>query len=70
MRDAEGVPEYDIGVVEVFVWVGFDPGRDALGGFAGGLGDVAACWVELCVVVYLVLAFISAFWRTQETYTL
>jgi hypothetical protein len=57
MRDAKGVPEHDIGVVEVFVRVGGDPGRDALRGFAGGLGDVTAGWVKLGVVVWGGLAY-------------
>jgi hypothetical protein len=69
MCDTKGVPEDDVGVLEIFVWVGFDPGGDALRGFAGGLGDVAACWVELRVVVYFALTLISASSRTQETYT-
>ena len=55
MRDAEGVPEDDVGVNEVGGGVGFDPGGDALGGGAGGLRDVAARGVELCVVVWGVL---------------
>jgi len=52
MRDAECVPQHDIGVVEVLVGVGFDPGGYALGWLARCLRNVTACWVELCVIVY------------------
>ena len=55
MRDAECVPEDDIGVYEVLCRVGFDPGGDTLGGFARGLWDVAACGVDLAVVVFVYL---------------
>jgi hypothetical protein len=51
MRKAEGMPEDDVRVYDVGGRVGGDPGGETLGGFAGGLGDVAACWVDLCVVV-------------------
>lgn len=50
--EAERVPEDDVGVLQVRGRVGRDPGWDALGGVAGGLRHVAACWVELGVVVY------------------
>lgn len=60
MRDSECVPQYDIGVVEVLVGVGFDPGGYALGWLARCLRNVTACWVELCVVVYVGLADDSA----------
>ena len=56
MRDSERVPQYDIGIVEVLVGVGFDPGGYALGWLARCLGDVTTCWVELCVIVYDKLA--------------
>jgi hypothetical protein len=49
--EAEGVPEHYVGVFQVRGWVGCDPGWDALGWVAGGLRHVAACWVELGVVV-------------------
>ena len=52
MRDSECVPQHDVGVVEVLVGVGFDPGGYALGWLARCLRNVTACWVELCVVVY------------------
>lgn len=46
------MPEDDVGVVYLCGgWVGGNPGREALGGFAGGLGDVAASGVKLVVVV-------------------
>lgn len=51
VREAESVPQHDIFVVEVRARVGGDPGWDALGGFAGGLGHVAPGGVELGVVV-------------------
>ena len=52
MRQAKSVPQHDVLVVEVCVWVCGDPGGDALGGLAGGLGDVAAGGVELAVFVW------------------
>ena len=51
VREAESVPQHDVFVVEIGGGVGGDPGWEALGGFAGGLWDVAACGVELGVVV-------------------
>jgi hypothetical protein len=69
VRNAEGVPEDDVRVVEVFVGVGGDPGGDALGRFAGGLGDVATCGVELCVVVWRLLAFTRQHGMLLGTYT-
>jgi hypothetical protein len=51
MRQPESVPQHDVFVVEVGGGVGGDPGWEALGGFAGGLRDVAAGGVELGVVV-------------------
>jgi hypothetical protein len=51
MRDAEGMPEDNVFVYEVFSWVGLDPFREAAGGLAGSLWDVAACWVVLGVGV-------------------
>ena len=51
MRQTESVPQHDVLVVEVCVRVRGDPGGDALGGFARGLGDVAAGGVELAVFV-------------------
>lgn len=51
MRDAEGVPEHDVGVIDVRVRVGVDPLRETHGWFARGLGHVAACGVDLGVVV-------------------
>ena len=48
------MPEDYVGVGEVCVWVGGDPGGDALGGFAGGLGNVAAGGVELVVGVCII----------------
>lgn len=50
VRDAEGVPEHDVGVVDGGVFVG-DPLGDAAGGLAGGLWDVPAGRVDLLVVV-------------------
>ncbi len=51
MRDAEGVPEHDVGVFDVFVRVRGDPFGETEGGLAGGLGDVSAGGVELVVLV-------------------
>ena len=45
------MPQHHVFVVEVCGRVGCYPGGDALGGFAGGLGHVAAGRVELGVVV-------------------
>ena len=50
--ESEGVPQHDVLVVEVCVWVRGDPGGDALGGLAGGLGDVATGGVKLAVFVW------------------
>ena len=52
VRQPEGVPQHDVLVVEVCVWVRGDPGGDALGGLAGGLGDVATGGVKLAVFVW------------------
>lgn len=52
VSEAKGMPEDDIGVFQVRGRVGCDPGWDALGGVAGGLRHVAACWVELGIVVF------------------
>lgn len=49
--DAKGVPEHDVGVGDVFGGVGVDPLGEAHGGFAGGLGHVAAGGVDLVVGV-------------------
>ena len=52
MGQAESVPEDDVGVVDGGVRAGgFDPCGEALGGFARGLGYVAACGVDLVVGV-------------------
>lgn len=51
MRQSKGVPQHDVLVVKACVGVRGDPGGDALRGFAGGLGDVAAGGVELAVFV-------------------
>ena len=52
MRQAERVPEHDVGVVERFVWAGGDPGWDALRRLARGLRHVAAGGMDLVVVVW------------------
>jgi hypothetical protein len=62
MRQSECVPQYDVFVVKVRVGVGGDPGWEALGGFAGGLGDVAAGGVELGVVVWVLLVLLKGWW--------
>ena len=51
MREAEGMPEDDVGIVEVAVWICSDPGGDALRWLARGLWDVAAGRVDLVVGV-------------------
>jgi hypothetical protein len=50
VRDAKGVPEDDVGVVDDGVAVG-DPFGDASGRLTGCLGDVPARRVELVVGV-------------------
>lgn len=58
MRDAEGVPEDDVGIFDAFVAVRCDPSWQTLRRFAGGLRDMAASGVDLVVVVcrWLILA--------------
>ena len=51
MRDAEGVPEDDVGVVNVLVGGVGDPLRETLGRLAACLGDVPAGGVNLVVGV-------------------
>lgn len=51
MRQTECVPEHNIFVVERDVRVGGNPGGNSLGWCSGGLWDVAACGVDLVVVV-------------------
>jgi len=53
VRQAERVPEHNVRVVQAGGGVRGDPGREALGGLAGGLGHVAARRVDLVVVVYV-----------------
>jgi len=53
MRDAEGVPDYDVGVVDGRVAVG-DPFGDAARWLAGGLGHVSAGGTGLVVGVWIV----------------
>ncbi len=50
MRDAEGVPEDDVRVVDRGIAVR-DPFGDAAGRLSGCLGDVATCGEDLVVVV-------------------
>ena len=54
VRDAECVPEDNVGVFEGLCGVRGDPSGDSLRGLAGGLGDVAAGGVDLVVVVCIV----------------
>jgi hypothetical protein len=54
VRDAEGVPEDDVGIVDGGVAVR-DPFRDAAGRLPRCLGDVAAGGEDLVVVVWEVL---------------
>lgn len=51
MRQTECVPEHNVFVVERNVRVGGNPGGNSLGRCSGGLRDVAACGVDLVVVV-------------------
>lgn len=51
MREAEGVPEDHIRVVEFALRIGCDPGWDTLRRFARGLRHVAAGGVDLVVGV-------------------
>jgi hypothetical protein len=51
MADSEGVPEDDVGVVDVGGWGGRDPGRKAVGGFTGRLGYMSASGMDLVVRV-------------------
>lgn len=69
MCQSEGVPQHDILVVEVCVWVRGDPGGDALGGLAGGLGDVAAGGVELAVFVWRVGVLVALIRRMASSWT-
>jgi hypothetical protein len=71
VRDAEGVPENDVGVGDVCGGVRGDPGWDALGGLARGLWDVAAGGVDLGVVVWSDVSKASFFSEgVLVTYTL
>ncbi len=54
MRDAECVPEHNVGIVNRSVAVG-NPFGDTAGRLAGCLGDVAACGEDLFIVVYEML---------------
>lgn len=66
MRQTESMPKYNIFIVEIGMRVGFDPGWNALRGFAGGLRDVAACGMDLVVVVCCeVVLAVSFFMRSQ-----
>lgn len=51
MDDAKSVPENDVGSSNVFVGVGGYPFRETACWVAGGLRDVAACRMDLTVVV-------------------
>lgn len=52
MRQPEGMPKYDVGVFNGAVGACcFDPSREALRRFAGGLGDVSTGRVDLIVGV-------------------
>lgn len=51
MRDTKRVPKDDVGVVEVLVGVGLNPSRNSLRRLSRSLGNVAACWVDLVVVI-------------------
>lgn len=62
VRDAEGVPQDDVGIVDAGVAVG-DPLRETQGGIARRLRDVSAGRVDLVVVVFLV--WMSAFLLLQ-----
>ena len=66
MVDAESVPDDDVGVVEAFVRVGGDPSGEAGRGGAGGLGDVAAGWVELVVCVLGGMSAVGYGWRGRN----
>lgn len=69
MRDAECVPEYDIGVFDVGAGI-FEPFWDASGGGTGGLRDVATGWRGLVVGVCEGLACFDfcGFGEMEETY--
>src|SRR4051812_45614823 len=51
MCDSECMPQDDISIVKILVRIGLDPGGNALGWLARGLGNVTACWMELCIIV-------------------
>ena len=51
MRDAERMPEDNVGVLDALVAVISDPFWQSFAGLAGCLRDVTACWVELVVLV-------------------
>lgn len=70
MREAKGVPEDNVGVINGGGWTGFfDPHGETLGGLAGGLRDVSACGVDLVVGVYIYLLATDGF-EGGETYNL
>ena len=52
MRDAKSMPEHDICILDAFVTVLLDPFRESQRRLPRGLGDVAACRVELVVLVW------------------
>jgi hypothetical protein len=52
VRDAEGMPEYDVGIDEVGGRIGLNPCGYTLRGLARRLGDVSACGMDLGIVVW------------------
>lgn len=53
VRETESVPQHDVCVINGTARTsGFDPGGQTFRGFAGGLGHVAASWVDLVVVIW------------------
>lgn len=52
MDDAEGMPEDDVTVGDIFIRVGGNPFWEAPGRVTRGLGHVSAGGVDLCVIVW------------------
>ena len=65
MRDAEGMPEHDIGVFDWGAAVGY-PFWDTTGWFTRGLGDVPACGKNLFVVVWGEVSEVKERWKRRK----
>lgn len=62
MSDSKRVPQDDVRVVNGAVWSCFlNPGGEAVGGFTGGLWNVAAGWVKLVIGIWKMSVSIHVF---------